>query len=232
MALFKKSQPVLFQSSYDSRRRGFRLPRWLILLLLGIIMGASGLLFLQKNYGAQRLTVVESQALTNELQVTKQSQQQLQGNLEQTSQALDDSQRSVQQLEQSLAQERQALEPLREDIRLFLEAMPADPRSSPVGVRAGRFLRQDQGLYYHVLLTNDSNLDTPFSGKLTLSVAGVYPSGRSETLMLEPVDVSFGQYEHVHGLAPLPEGFRPGRVTIQVSDTEGKAQGMRIINAR
>lgn len=43
------------------------MPRGLVLLLMGIALGAGGLLFLQTNYGQQRLTVQQSEQLYSEL---------------------------------------------------------------------------------------------------------------------------------------------------------------------
>lgn len=61
MGILGGSRRQVFKPSpYDTRRRSRRLPRWFILLVLGIILGAGGVLILQASYGPKRLTVLES----------------------------------------------------------------------------------------------------------------------------------------------------------------------------
>jgi hypothetical protein len=47
---------------------------------------------------------------------------------------------------------------------------------------------------------------------------------------LKPVDLSIGAHEVVRGSQPLPDGFRPRQVTIQVLERAGgRALGMRVM---
>ncbi len=54
-------------TAYGNTRRSRRIPRWLVLMLTGIVLGAGGLLFLQKSYGPPRLTAEQSQQLQIDL---------------------------------------------------------------------------------------------------------------------------------------------------------------------
>ncbi|SUV85278.1 inner membrane protein [Bordetella pertussis] len=58
------------------------MPRWLVLLLVGIALGAGGVLFLQTNYGPQRLTVEQSEQLHTELSAANLERQRLQTQLD------------------------------------------------------------------------------------------------------------------------------------------------------
>src|SRR3546814_2830463 len=65
--LGSSKQNVFKPMPYGSTRRTRRIPRWLVLILTGIVLGAGGLLFLQKSYGPTRLTVEQSEQLHYDL---------------------------------------------------------------------------------------------------------------------------------------------------------------------
>ena len=67
---------------YDTRRRARRLPSWLILLLLGVLTGGSGMLVLQTSYGPKHLTNADAQKLTEELNSVTLERQRLQTKLD------------------------------------------------------------------------------------------------------------------------------------------------------
>jgi len=52
MALFGSSNRNTFKPTpYGATRKKRRIPRWLILMLTGIVLGAGGVLFVQTSYG-------------------------------------------------------------------------------------------------------------------------------------------------------------------------------------
>ena len=55
-------KPVPFEP-YGSRRKAVRVPRWLTFLLVGIVLGAGGLFYVQERYMPPRLSPSESAAL-------------------------------------------------------------------------------------------------------------------------------------------------------------------------
>jgi len=62
-------RPILKPSVYETcSRRARRAPRWLVLLLFGVVVGAGDLLLLQSSYGPQRLTVMASQRVLDTAQ--------------------------------------------------------------------------------------------------------------------------------------------------------------------
>ncbi|HJV70446.1 MAG TPA: hypothetical protein VJ693_14915, partial [Ideonella sp.] len=60
--MFGRSKPVVFDP-YGRRRSRWRMPRWLVLLLVGIVIGGGGVLFVQQRYLPPRLSAEASAAL-------------------------------------------------------------------------------------------------------------------------------------------------------------------------
>jgi len=227
-------RPVFKPSLYETstRRRGRRIPRWFVILLFGIALGAGGLLFLQASYGPQRLSVLESQQLTNEVNTLMQEQLRLQNELDATARELTQARDAHAVLTTELAQAKNAVAPLQEDIVRFAAVVPADPRGGPIGVNAGIFRRQNGQLGYHVLLMQDEPANRAFTGTLTMAVEGRYANGRTETLTPDALEVSLTRYQHLQGLVALPDGFTPARVTVRVLDTTARQRAMRILIVR
>lgn len=63
MELFGRNKPVVFDPYGSSRRSGFPIPRWLVILMLGIVIGAAGLFYAEENDLPPRLTPAESERL-------------------------------------------------------------------------------------------------------------------------------------------------------------------------
>ena len=59
--MFGSPKPVVL--SYGARRQRWRPPRWLVLLLSGIVIGAAGLWFVQERYLPPRLSASETARL-------------------------------------------------------------------------------------------------------------------------------------------------------------------------
>ena len=111
--------------------------------------------------------------------------------------------------------------------------MPADPRGGPIGVNAASFAREGDQLSYRILIMQDEPVKQAFKGKVEMAVEGRHASGRYETIDLDPIDIDLQRYQHLAGNAALPEGFRPARVTVRVTDAEtGKQRAMRILIVR
>jgi len=227
-------RPVFKPSVYETstRRRGQRIPRWFVILLLGVMLGVGGLLFLQTSYGPQRLSVLESQQLTNEVNTLMQEQLRLQSELDATTRELALAREARDTLAVELAQAKNSVVPLQEDIARFAAVVPADPRGGPIGINAGIFTRQNGQLGYHVLLMQDEPASQTVTGTLTMAVEGRYANGRTQTLTPDALEVSLARYQHLLGRVALPEGFTPTRVTVRVLDTANRQRAMRILLVR
>jgi hypothetical protein len=227
--MFGRSKPVLFEP-YGRRRTRRRVPGWLVLLLLGIVLGAGGVLFVQERYLPPRLSAAEASALRADLERADAERQRLKGELDATTQRLQTALAERGSQADDLVASQAAVKRLQSDVAAVVASLPPDPRGGAVAVRAGRFSAQDGTLVYDVVLTRQTTASKPLPGVVRLVVAGVSARGGPTAVTLEPVAVSLGAHEVVHGSAPLPNGFKPSETTIQVLDrAAGKQLGMRVI---
>src|SRR5690554_6704237 len=212
----------------QSRRRG--IPRWLVLMLTGIVLGAGGLLFLQKSYGPTRLTVEQSEQLHYDLNSSNMHKQRLQVQLNQHAQDLKVARGRIETQETELQRRQAEIDRLSSDLALFTETAPDDPRGTSPGIRAVSFNYEDGRLDYHILVMQDADKAQQFTGEVSLTAAGRYSNGRNGNVELEPFPVSLERYTHLQGTLEVPEGFTPREVTIQIrADGSDKVSAMRVI---
>lgn len=213
---------VFTPTPYGNTRRRRGIPRWLVLILTGIVLGSGGLLFLQKSYGPQRLTVEQSEQLQYDLNSANLDKQRLQSELDQKTRGLQEAQSTTSTQSQELQQAKAEIAKLRDDLQLFAKAMPADPRGTSPGIRAANFSNADGQLVYQILLMQDDPQSAEYRGEMELRISGRNAKRRNETITLPPVPVSLNHYGHVDGSAPLPEGFTPRQVTVQITGEASK----------
>jgi hypothetical protein len=228
-----RSKPVVI--SYSRRRTGPRVPRWLVLLALGVAAGAGGLWLLQERYLPPRLSADASRELRAAYEQADAERKSLKGQLAATSQQLQTAQATTQRQSQELAAPRAEAQQLRDDMAALIAALPADPRGGAVEVRAARFVPHGNALAYDVILTRDgkSAATQPLAAVLQFSVLGLTPRGAETTIALKPVAASIGGHALLRGSLPLPDGVRPRQVTLNVLDGEGgKTLGMRVMLVR
>ncbi len=229
MGLFRRSGPVVFERHAYGRRRSWRVPRWLLLLLAGIALGAGGLFYVQQEYLPPRLTPAESQQLQSRLDEVSRERGELKASLDRVTAEAAAARAEGGRLGTELGEARRSVEQLQRDIALFDAVLPPDPRGGAIAVRGARFANEGGRLAYHVLLTRERRDGRPFKGVVELVVAGE----RGETITLDPVELSLAGYRHLQGSLPLPSGFAGRQVTIRVLDRPGGTlQGMRVINVR
>src|SRR5690554_2808165 len=122
-----RNRHVFKPTAYGTRRQR-RIPRWLVLMVSGVILGAGGLLFLQTSYGPTRLTAEQSQQLQYDLNSANLEKQRLQSELNQQGRQLDETTNQLAQKTQELDAATEKLTRLTDDIELFAAALPPDPR--------------------------------------------------------------------------------------------------------
>jgi len=221
------AKPVAFDP-YRRRRSGRRLPRWLVLMLLGMALGAASVLFVQQRYLPPRLSADESERLLAQATRAEAEQQRLQRELAALTQRYDSASRQAQRSDAEAAAGRSALDKARADLATLVSALPPDPRGGEVEVRAARFSASGGQLAYELVLTR-RQAARPMDGLLRLVVAGA-ANGRETTLALQPVSVSVGAREVVQGSARLPADFTPRQTTVQVlARADGRPLGMRVL---
>ncbi len=214
--LGSSKRAVFKPTAYGSSRRKRRVPRWLVLLLTGIALGAGGLLFLQKSYGPPRLTVEQSEQLHYDLNSANADKQRLQGQLNQTSRDLDDTRQKEGSLDSQVGTLQAKVDKLEKDLALFADAMPPDPRGTSPGIRAAEFTVKDGQLRHFVLIMQDKGKDTEFKGIMEMVAAGRYTNGRNGNVDLPPVTIGLERYAYVDGQSELPAGFNPRQITIRI----------------
>lgn len=243
MALFGRNKPVVFEPYGSTRRSGFPIPRWLLVLMLGIVLGAGGISYIERNFMPPRLTPAESRTLQTRAQTLETERQALQGELDRTTAeartAAQTAAREIastraenEKLSSALAAARASVAPLQNDLALFLEVLPPDPRGGVIAVRAANFANDAGKLDYHVLLTRDPKESASFKGVMEFVVTG-NRGGRTDTVTLEPLPVSVERYRHLRGEVPLPPGFDGRQVTVRIlEEAGGRMLGMRVLYVR
>ena len=227
--MFGRSKPVVFDP-YGRRGSRWRLPRWLMLLLGGVIAGAAGVLFVQQRYLPPRLSIEESTSLRQAYQQAVAERARLAAELEQTAGRLRTALAEGQTLQAELAAAKTLTDDLRADLGFAIDALPPDPREGQVAVRSARF-EVDKGLLsYRVALSRPATGRATIAGVMQLVVAGASPDGGERTVALQPVKLDIGRYEVLRGQVPLPAGFQPRQATIKMLDGSASRQlGMRVL---
>jgi hypothetical protein len=228
--MFGRNKPVVI--SYSRRRSGPRVPRWLVLLALGVAAGAGGLWLLQEKFLPPRLSADETRQLRTAFEQADAERKALGGQLATATQQLQTAQATVQRQNQELAAPRAEAQTLRDDMVALIAALPADPRGGAVQVRAARFAAQGNALAYEMIVTRDKAAQ-PIAATLQFEVLGLTARGAEGRFALKPVEVSIGAHALLRGSVPLPAGVQPRQVTTQVLDAPGgKTLGMRVMLVR
>ena len=227
--MFGQSRPVSFDP-YGRRRSRWRLPRWLVLLLLGIAIGAGGVVVVQERYQPPRLSAEASTNLRAAFDDADAARLRLKGELGDATKRLQAAIADKKDLTDQVAAGRVTADRLRGDLASVVASLPPDPRGATVEVRAARFVAKSGMLSYDVVLTRERGAGKPMPGVVQFAVTGESARGSETTITPQAFAVSIGAHESVHGNLPLPEGFKPRQTTIQVLDRAGgKLLGMRVM---
>lgn len=224
-------KPVAFHPS-GARRKPRRLPRWFIVLLIGLGAGAAGVLFIQERYLPPRLSAGETASLRRSFEHAEAERQRLGNELQETARQLNVALADKKALADELAGARQSVERLRDSVSALAASLPPDPRSGEVQVRAAKFNAESGALHYDTVLSRSRGAARPLSGVMQIVVSGS-KGGTASAIKLQPVAVQVGSVESLRGTAPLPEGFDPQQVMLQVLDKPGGRQlGMRVFKVK
>ena len=214
--MFGNSKSTAFKPvPFGQQRRQVRVPRWLLWLLLGIVIGAAGLYYAQQEYLPPRLSAEESVQFKTKAEEATKERDQMAAQLAQATEKMKVAQAertgAVDKMNAALA----SVEPIKKDLDLFLKSMPPDPRGNVMAIRAGNFNAIGGKLNYHVLFTRERAGGEPFRGVMQLFVAG-RRAGREDNIVLEPQKLALDGYQHLNGSLPLPDGFIPREIAVKV----------------
>jgi hypothetical protein len=227
--MFGRSRAIPFDP-YGSRRSRGRVPRWLVLLLAGIAIGAVGVIVVQERYLPPRLSASASTALQTSYATADAERTRLKSELEDTSRRLAAALEERKSATAAAAASRDSIEQLQGDVASVVAALPPDPRGGSIEVRAARFGTKGASLVYDVVLTREHGSAKPMTGVVQFIVAGDGGRTPDSTVTLKPVALSIGSQQVVRGSLPLPAGFKPRQATVQVLDRPGgKSLGMRVL---
>jgi hypothetical protein len=222
-------KPVAFDPYRRQRRSPWRVPRWLVFLVIGAALGAGGVIAVQEKWLPPRLSASESQALR--AQLVQAQQERDRANAERTSamQKMDAALAERKSIADELAADRERTKNSRADNEFLIASLPPDPRGGVVEVRAARLTKQQGALGYEVLLMRGKGANQPVAGVMQFVVSGLV-GGVERHITLEPIKVSVNSAQSLRGSVPLPDTFNPRQTTIQVLDrVGGKLLGMRVM---
>lgn len=228
MGLFRRSRRQVFKPSpYDTRRRGRRLPRWFVLLVVGILIGSGGTLILQASYGPKRLTVLESQKLTDDLATLSLERQQLQSDLTELQRQLDTEKsgatKTIDELQGQVQQLNERLQPLRDEVAMFTKALTAGVTFDPIGITGASF-EQAAGsstLSYQVVLVQEDDQQPAYDGRIEVTFEGRYPNGRAGAVKALVLPFTLKHYQHLTGSIEMPDALQAVRATLRIYRGDG-----------
>ena len=228
--MFGKSRPVVIDS-YSSRKAKKRLPRWLLLLLLGLTAGVGGTIYFQEQVMPPRLSAGDSAALREALGAAEADRAGLRTELEATAGKLVAAQAETQRLGAELAANQQSVARSRDDVDFLVAALPADPRAGAVEIRAARFRAGRGVLDFEIALAAGRSRSA--AAVVELAVSGDGLRSASNTVTLDPLPLPATANSVMRGRAALPEGFTPQQCMIRVLDRPGgQLLGMRLLSVR
>lgn len=215
-------RPTFKPTPYGYTRRSRGIPRWLLLLITGIVLGAGGVLFLQRSYGPQRLTVEQSEQLRMDLNTANVENQRLATESKKLRETLTQTEQKQQAQSREVTQLRKRYDDMQSSIAGLIEAIPPDPRGTSPGIRAADMTVSDAGLNYQVLLIQDlpkGQTDVPtLRGEIKLIAIGTYSNGKTGYLDMDTQSLDMGRFAVFNGTwTGAPKGFRPRQVTVQVT---------------
>ncbi len=231
--MFGKSRPVVFHP-YGRRRSGWRVPRWLVVLLVGIALGAAGVLTVQERWLPPRLSAAQSAQLRSEVDDIRRDSVALHAELAQATARMNAALAEREQLHAELAANASAAQSAREVAASLISALPPDPRGGAIEVRAARFEPRGGALGYDMVLTRgragSGAASKPIAAVLEIVVAGTTARGTDTSTPADRQQLTVGEQQSVRGSVALPAGFKPRTATITLLDKPGgKRLGLRVI---
>ncbi len=214
-------RPTFKPTPYGYTRRSRGIPRWLLLLITGVVLGAGGVLFLQRSYGPQRLTAEQSEQLRTDLNSANLESQRLSVEAEKIRAEIKQARQDQQEQTARAEQLRKQAADMEAGVASLIQAIPPDPRGTSPGIRGADMIALDGGVDYRILLIQDlpeGQSEAPtLKGRIKLIAQGSYPNGNAAYVDLVEQPLDMGRYIVVEGRADLPnKTFRPRQVTIQI----------------
>src|SRR5690625_5304086 len=216
--MLRSRKPAFRPSPYGYSRRKRRIPRWLMLMIVGVVIGVGGVLFVQESYGPARLTVEESERLHFDLNAATSEVQRLKTELGQSQRELSQTQQQLEEQTEQIEQHDAIVSQLEKDIAFFACNAPEDPRVTSPVIRASQFRHQgdDDALNYEILILQHFPYAYALTGTLHFYVQGHHLNVCLRYIDLHPISNVLHYYLHEEGSSEHHSGFSLRQVTIQV----------------
>lgn len=233
--MFRSSNRAFKPSVYETgsrRKRG--MPRWLVILFTGVIIGAGGFWFLQTNYGPTRISVEESQQLNQQISTLNQEQYALQARSDELSQNLQQTEAENSRLLTQYEQDQQQISRLKDEIDLLKRALPQDPSGTPVALRHAELNAELGKLRYDLLLTKRNDQSNDLNVTIETNVEGRYRNGRLGRATPEAFTATVGNMTQLQGELEYDEPQRTLTATVVTftvkNSDNGEVLGRRTFN--
>ncbi len=223
---FGSNRPTFKPSPYGYKRRRRGIPRWLVLLITGIVIGAGGVVFLQRSYGPQRLTAEQSTQLRMDLNSANLENQRLLTETKKQQEQLDRNEKEIINLNDQIKRLKDNTQEIQQGISSLIQAIPPDPRGTSPGIRSADMVLNDDGLHFQALIIQDPPKDGSPVQNLTATIKfiaiGKYRNGNTGYIEVGNQQLDMGLYKVIKGQASLPAGFNANQVAIQIlaADTQ------------
>ena len=219
---FGSKHPTFRPTPYGYSRRSRGIPRWLLLLITGVVLGAGGVLFLQRSYGPQRLTIEQSEQLRTDLNTANMENPRLSAEAKKLHETLTSTQKDEKSARQQMDQSRKHAADMQAGLASLIEAIPNDPRGGNPGIRSVDAVLDQNGLHYQILLIQNipqGQTEAPnLRGTVKMTATGTYANGSRghQDIATQPLDM--GRYTVIKGdWTDAAKGFRPFQVTVQIT---------------
>ncbi|MFA5664213.1 hypothetical protein [Castellaniella sp.] len=237
---FGPKRPTFKPTPYGYTRRSRGIPRWLLLLITGIVLGAGAVVFLQRSYGPQRLTVEQSEALRLDLNTTHLENQRLTADAKKINEEITQARQDQQTQSARADQMSQQMADMQASVSSLISAIPPDPRGGTPGIRGANMVLQDGELHYEALLIQDApegGAEAPiFRGEAKFVATGAWSNGNTGYVDLAVMPFEMGLFTTLSGTAELPKGYRIRQVTVQItpegSDKISSTRTLKVAVAR
>lgn len=215
--MFGSSKRVAFKPvPYQRRRQPRRIPRWLLLVLLGASLGVGGYWYAQESLLPPRLSGAESQQLRADVAASKTELLQLRADRLQAIDQLAQAEAREKKAQADLSSTQKMTDRLQKNLAQFVSALPPDPRGGLVGIRSATFSTSARQLSYSVILTQPAKTTDTFRGAIQFVVTGQRGSGPSITITLNPIALELETFQQLAGSVTLPEGLVPREIAVRV----------------
>ena len=249
--LNSRKQVVFTPSVYESSlRRNRRMPRGLVTLITGILIGAGSYWFLQTNYGPQRLSIEESAKLNASVSELSQTKQSLELQLEEAKQQIDTLRSEAKAMAmvaqtapspaepstpEAASTESNVFNPITplpeqaqtlqaEDIAALRQSLPQDPANTPVGLRVGNFTGAIGTIHYELVLTKRDETGPNFPARVEMVTEGRYRNGKVGYAHLDPINITADEYVKLSGTVKLSQPtLTPRLVEVRVVNTQNRS---------